>query len=316
MGFFSSIFGTPQTSEEGKFDTLRDDGVRAMQMGELPYAEKCLKAALELRDDDKARGFLAEVYLHMGRYAEALPLLETLCAAHPDDKELNLLWAQTLGKLENWEKEREVCAALLAADAQDARALYLSAQAEKGLGDYLTAIVHLTQCTTLRPEFYSARLLRAQVLEAMGQWNEVLADTEVLVETNPENEEYKFYHARALSHVGRDEDAIAQFEAVLQLNPFNREATLCLGELYERTTRRDKALALYTDAIELMPDFAEAYKARGGVKHQLKDDAGAADDLKRSLELAPEKAAELDGEYTNVENEMNQRYRNLNPYVF
>lgn len=316
MGFFSSIFGTPQTSEEGKFDTLRDDGVRAMQMGELPYAEKCLKAALELRDDDKTRGFLAEVYLHMGRYAEAQPLLETLCVAHPDDKELNLLWAQTLGKLENWEKQREVCAALLAADAQDARALYLSAQAEKGLGDYLTAIVHLTQCTTLRPEFYSARLLRAQVLEAMGQWNEVLADTEALVESEPENEEYKFYHARALSHVGRDEDAIEQFEAVLQLNPFNREATLCLGELYERTTRRDKALALYTEAIELMPDFAEAYKARGGVKHQLKDDAGAADDLKRSLELAPEKAAELDGEYTNVENKMNQRYRNMNPYGF
>lgn len=316
MGFFSSIFGTPQTSEEGKFDTLRDDGVRAMQMGELPYAEKCLKAALELRDDDKTKAFLAEVYLHMNQYDAALPLLEVLCAAHPDDKELNLLWAQTLGKLEKWEKQRDVCAALLKTDATEARALYLSAQAEKGLGDYLTAIVHLTQCTTLRPDFHSARLLRAQVLEAMGQWNEVLADTEALVETNPENEEYQFSHARALSHVGREDEAIQQFEAVLQLNPFNREAILCLGRLYESTSRRDKALKLYTEAIDLMPDFAEAYNARGGVKHQLKDDAGAAEDLKRSLELAPEKAAELDGEYTNVENEMNQRYRNLNPYGF
>ena len=43
---------------------------------------------------------------------------------------------------------------------------------------------------------------------------------------------------------------------------------------------------------------------------------GAADDLKRSLELAPEKAAELDGEYTNVENQMNARYRSMNPYGF
>ena len=99
MGFFSSIFGTPQTSEEGKFDTLRDDGVRAMQMGELPYAEKCLKAALELRDDDKTKAFLAEVYLHMNQYDAALPLLEVLCAAHPDDKQLNKLWSPTLIKL-------------------------------------------------------------------------------------------------------------------------------------------------------------------------------------------------------------------------
>ena len=36
----------------------------------------------------------------------------------------------------------------------------------------------------------------------------------------------------------------------------------------------------------------------------------------KALTLAPEKAAEIDGSYTNVENEMNARYRQMNPYGF
>ena len=52
------------------------------------------------------------------------------------------------------------------------------------------------------------------------------------------------------------------------------------------------------------------------MKHRLHDDAGAAEDLKRSLELNPESATSLDGEFTNVENRMSQYYRNLNPYGF
>lgn len=97
MGFFSSIFGGGQPSVENKFDTLCDDGVRAMQMGELPYAEKCLKAALDIRHELKAVSFLAEVYLRMRNYESALPLLQELTQADADNVEVALLLAQSQG---------------------------------------------------------------------------------------------------------------------------------------------------------------------------------------------------------------------------
>lgn len=60
------------------------------------------------------------------------------------------------------------------------------------------------------------------------------------------------------------------------------------GKAYVSTHQLDKALQLYDEAIDLQPDFAEAYKERGNVRMQLHDKEGAMDDLKKSLELAPE----------------------------
>lgn len=178
------------------------------------------------------------------------------------------------------------------------------------------AIAHLTQCLALREDYVEAQYLRAEVLKGMGQWNEVLADAEALVKADGENEKFLLLRAEAYVALAKVDEAVADLKAVQSLNPFSDEAVLRLGSIYEQTSQWDKALALYDEAIELRPDFAAAYKARGGVKNHLKDAAGAAEDLKRSLELAPEKGKDLDGEYTNIENEINDRYKRMNPYQF
>ncbi len=315
MGFFSAVFGKGELSEKGKFETLRDDGVRAMQMGELPYAEKCLLAALQLQDDLRTKGLLAEVELRMQQHDKALPLLRQLNAAG-GDLEIALLQAQTEGRLSLFEEEQETCGKILSQHAGEPRALYLLAEAESGLQNHFPAIAHLTQCLETRPDYQAARLLRAKILTGMGQFSEALDDAGTLVAADGENEEYLLLRAGLLAATGKVDEAEADYGKLRALNPFGTEAVLGLGQLYEQTARWDKALALYDEAVELMPSFAEAYKRRGGVKHHLKDDAGAAEDLKRSLELAPESAAKLDGSYTSVENQMNDRYRSMNPYGF
>ncbi len=316
MGLISTLFGGSKPSEESKFETLRDDGVRAMQMGELPYAEKCLMAALELKDDAKTLSFLAEVELRMRNHEKALPLLQKLSAQLDDELEVDLLLAQTYGVLKQYDEERATCSHILEKHADEPRALYLLAEADNGLGDQFMAIAHLTQSLNLRPDYQQALYLRADVLRQMGQWSEVLADANALVAANGENEQYLILRAEAYAALSQTEEAVADLQHTLELNPYSDEAVLKLGSLYEQTSLWDKALALYDEAIEMRPDFAAAYKARGGVKNHLKDTLGAADDLKRSLELAPEKASDLDGEYTNVENEMNDRYKRMNPYGF
>ena len=316
MGLFSSLFGSGQPSDECKFETLRDDGVRAMQMGELPYAEKCLVAARALRSDSRVTALLAEVYLRQRRFEAALPLLEAYLRDEPNNLHALLLMAQAQGETGDYAGEQQTCERMKALQPDEPAVLYCCGEAEHGLGNDLAAIACLTQCLALKEDFAQARLLRARVLQDMGQHAEVLADAEALVALDPEEETYRMLHAQTCAALGRTDEAVADCEAVRAQNPFAQEAVLLLGALYEQATQWDKALALYDEAIDLQPDFAAAYKARGGVKHHLKDEAGAAEDLKQALTLAPEKAAEIDGSYTNVENEMNARYRQMNPYGF
>jgi|UniRef100_UPI004027B58B hypothetical protein len=315
MGIISSLFGTGKPNPDSQYVTLRDDGIRAMQMGELAYAEKCFKAALDIKHELHTVSLLAEAYLRTGNNEEALPLLQEISASPQDTLEVDLLLAQTQGRLHSYADERTTTTTILSAHPEEARALYLAAEADHGLGEDFMAIAHLTQCLTLRHDYEEALLLRAQILVGMGQWNEVLADAESLVELNAESETYHTLRADAYAALGRTDEAITEYEAVRELNPFT-DSVMKLGALYEHTTRWDKALSLYNEVIDLRPNYAPAYKARGGVKHHLKDEVGAAEDLKRSLEIAPEMANDLEGQYSNVENKMNDYYKQLNPYHF
>lgn len=326
MSFLKKLFGkneavTPeaerQKTEERQFNTLRDSGVRAMKMREVKLALPYFEKALELRPDDlQTTSYLVETLLQMQEYERVLEPLGRLAVAEPDNLEIQLILAQTQGRTCRYEEMRATTAALLESHSDDARVPYLAAEAAHGLKDEFAAIAYLTQALQIRECYSQALLLRARILAGMGQWREALADTTALAETHAEDEEGLILHADAQAATDDAEGAEATYRNVLALNPFNREAFLHLGKLYETTNRLDKALALYDEAVGEMPDFAEAYKMRGGVKLRLHDEAGATDDLKKSLELRPEMGQELDGEYSNLENRLNDQMRNLNPYKF
>ncbi len=316
MGIFSSLFGTSAPTPDSKFAILRDDGLRAMQMGELPYAEKCFTAALEMKDDLRTQSFLAEVYLRMKNYEKALPLLQRLASSAESNVEVRLLLAQTLGKLKRYDEQKDVCQALIDEDANEPRALYLMAEAEQGQGNLISAIARLTQCLTLRPDYTQARFLRAKVLTDMQQLADALTDADELIATDATDVDWRMLRARLYLQLGRTDEGMADLREVLAQNPFCDEAILLLGESYERNEQWKEALAVYDEAIEQRDNFALAYKARGQVKYHLNDSQGAAEDLKKALTLSPEVEASIDGQFTNLENEMKQRYKILNPYGF
>ncbi len=307
MSFLKSLFGgktaaTPkeeqQRTEERQFNTLRDNGVRAMQINQVKLALPYFEQALALRPDDlQTVGYLAEVLLRLQEYTAALPHLSRLAAADPENLEVHLLLAQAQGKTGDYAAMQATVAALQTQAANDARVSYLAAEAAHGQGNDLMAIAHLTQALTLRPDYHQSLYLRARVLGQMGQWAEALKDTTALIEAAGGDEDVHILHADALSATGATEEAEAEYRKVLDFNPFCRDAMLHLGAFYEQQTQWDKALAHYDEVVAEQPDFAEAYMQRGGVKHHLHDEAGAMEDLKKALELRPELAEELSGEF-------------------
>lgn len=321
MSFLSSLFGTKKPDPQEQFATLRDDGIRALQMGEAGYAEKCFRAAWALQHDRKVAGLLAEACLRQDKQTEALPILEELNAqAGGDALELSLVLARTQGQLKLYADERQTTEHILEQHADEPRALYLAGEAAHGLDEDEEALTHLSHCLSLRPDYHEARLLRGRIWLKQARWNEALKDAETLVATDEHNEAYLMLRAQAAEGMGHIAEAMTDYQRVYDLDPYNGDALLRLGRYHSDAGEWHKALSLYDEAIDLRPDFAAAYRARSAVRHHLHDETGAAEDQKRVLELTADKPEqekqEGDEDYTTVENQWDEKYRKMNPYGF
>ena len=75
------------------------------------------------------------------------------------------------------------------------------------------------------------------------------------------------------------------------------------------------ALALLTERLTKEPDNVEALKLRGELLLQMGDKQGAQEDARRLMEIAPEIAADITGDFTakGVEQRPKRKVSNLNP---
>ena len=75
------------------------------------------------------------------------------------------------------------------------------------------------------------------------------------------------------------------------------------------------ALALLTERLTKEPDNVEALKMRGELLLKMGDKQGAQEDARRLMELVPEMAADISGDYTakGVEQRPKRKISNLNP---
>lgn len=321
MGIFDFFKSKPaankeKPSESNNYAILHDDGIRAMKMGEVRYAEKCFAQALALQDDLQMMKLLAEAKIRLQDFEGAQPLLERVAEAEPENADVYLILAQTYGILGQYEKMEDVANQLLGSYPENPHVLYLYGEACHYLGENSPAITYLSKALELQPRYSAPRLLRAQIFVSKSEYNKALEDANVLTELDAENEDFLLLKADALAGNGQAEAAEAAYESLLALNPFCQEGVLHCADFYRSTARYEKALQVCNEAIELEPDFALAYRLRSDIKKDMNDEAGAAEDLRKSLDLQPKEGASADGEFTTVENKMAERYRNMNPYGF
>ena len=75
------------------------------------------------------------------------------------------------------------------------------------------------------------------------------------------------------------------------------------------------ALALLTEKLTKEPENVEALKLRGELLLRMGDKQGAQEDARRLMEIAPEMASDITGDFTakGVEQRPKRRISNLNP---
>lgn len=291
-------------SEQKKFDVLKYDGVRALKIGKLAYAIKCLVGALDLQEDFETRTYLVTAYMAAHKLEEALGELNQLVELDPDHIQTRLSRINLLFMLDK-ESEVEVdCLHIIGLDETNHLPWFLLGKAKRALGNPLGAIADLTKAIALNESFIDAYLLRAEVLLAMGQAKEALLDVEKALLLNPEEESSYLLRGCIQEALGNWDAAAADYQNTLELNPFNEEAGLLTGRLLITQNRLDEAICFFDELIELKPELAKAYAERGRAKNLKGDKVGAFEDLKKSIELNPtgDEAMRLEGQHSNFDN--------------
>lgn len=291
MGFFKSLFGgnkqadTEEKKVEDKaknFDMFKFDGVKALRMGQQVYAIKCFRAALEINDDLEVRDYLAQAYIRNGELLPAYEQLQKLAEAQPDNQAIFMQLANVAYMMEDYVAMSQACEKALLIDGNNARVHYLYAKACIGQGDLVNAVALLTKAIVLDPNYADAYLVRGQTLLKLGDLGGAREDMQLLLAALPAQEDVLMLKARIEHAEGKADEAIATYGKVIEVNPFS----------------------------------TEAFTERGQVKYEKGDMMGAKEDLQKVLELNPDKAANISGDYSaeGIEHKVKQAYSNINPF--
>ena len=308
MGIFSSLFGGNKKTEDNKeknFDILKYDGIRAMRIGKLTYAIKCLEEATAFQEDLETMQHLVNIYKRVNQMDDARRLMNRMTELAPDQPLVFQSLASLCYMQEDYAGMNEACQKALALDDQNANHYFLSAKAAVGLKNGIQAIAMLTKAIMLNETFTEAYQMRAEILWAMRQAKDASEDIEKLLEMNPEDENALLLKGEILAVGGEEEQAMGLIDQVLALNPFCEKAYLLKGNYFLAQKEFDKAIEVYNEALEINPNFAQAYHERGRVKLAKGDKAGSMEDMKKAIELAPENGANITGEYNNYEQQKN-----------
>lgn len=290
MNIFKALFGgkTENSDEKKKtddaknFDILKYDGVKALKTGQNEYAVKCFRRALEINDKDlEIRDYLSQALIHNNELLPAYEQLQKLSEAEPDNQKIFVMMAKVAYMMEDYGAMSDACEKALLIDKENPEVSYLYAQACIGQEDAVNAVAMLTKAITLNKEYNDAYLLRGETLLKMGDATGAGEDAEYLLTIVPQNEDVLILKARVEKAKGNADDAINYYDKVIEVNPFS----------------------------------IDAFKERGAIRLEKGDKKGAAEDMQQVLELDPNKAANVNGNYSaeGVEEKTKQAYNSINP---
>lgn len=289
MGFLKALFGGGDTGttdnkkndNERNFDLLKYDGVKAMRMGQADYAIKCFREALNIKEDLETRDYLATTLVQNNELMPAYEQLDILSSAVPDNIAVLIQKARIGYMMEDYEAMLNVCKTGLALDSENTEILVLYAKALIGKKDMITAIAMLTKAITIDKDLADAYLLRAQTLLKMGDIKGADQDAEWLLSYLQDNEDVLLLKARIELASNHPEEAVNIYNKVIEVNPFS----------------------------------IDAFKERGQIKYDQGDKQGAEEDMQKVLELNPDNAANINGEFSaeGIEEKIKKAYSNINP---
>lgn len=298
-----------------EFETLCDDGIRAMKMRAFRQAVSCFKGAIDRRDDPEVRSLLAETYLRSGQSREASELLSRLVEEIPDSISLwqALAWAANLND-DAETLERAACR-LAVINPDDPNNAYCKARSAYLRQDYGATLPTLDDLLQAHPDHAGARLLRAQAHDALGQYAEAERDIDQLIADGYQGETVSLLKGRLRELQDDTDGALHVYLDMRERDPFSMAALEHLTDIYIKTGHSEEALKLLDEAVDWQPEAPEPYSIRSKARRAAGDDRGAEADLSKVEELGGT-VEQSPCDRRRLEDQLNEEARRRNPFGF
>jgi tetratricopeptide (TPR) repeat protein len=218
-------------------------------------------------------------------YLEAVKLWSYMVDHHPGNREAEMHYLSILVMTQHYALARPLGLKLLAQMPHNWEVLYLNGVEDHQVGDFQIAKAHLEEAVALVPDFYYSRYYLGATLVTLREWKEARENLEKAIALGDTEPEVHYRLGMALHGLGENDLADAQIK---QYQDLKKTAADTL-EANLRATQADGELAAGS-VQEAIGHYREAC-----------DTAPMDGNFKYKLALALNKAGDLDGERTQLE---------------
>ncbi|MCA0456326.1 MAG: tetratricopeptide repeat protein [Chloroflexi bacterium] len=161
--------------------------------------------------------------------------------------------------------------------------LAVLARAYTDIGRYQQGLDYGLAAVEADPKNVDAHRGYAIALIWVGERDQAIRELEDAININPNLTAPYFELAGQYKGANRIEDAIAAYEKVMSIQPRNPKGLLRMCETYTQVGQNEQAEGYCDDALAIDENYADAYKARGGVRFRRRNYEGAIEDFEKCL---------------------------------
>ena len=216
-------------------------------------------------DDPRALQIKGISLFQNDRFREALETLELPALLSRDTVESRWMRIQCCHEQALTFREMEELNALLGIAPTHEAARLLRAELLEKLGHYDDAIADLSVALQQNPANLTALTNRALLSQRRGHSAEAVDDFTKAIEFSANNAELYYRRGIARHQTGQSDDALKDLDKAIKLDSRLADAWYVIGNIEAGRGRTDVAIAAYAKTIEIRPEHAAAWYNRGNL---------------------------------------------------
>jgi tetratricopeptide (TPR) repeat protein len=248
-----------------------------VKRGQLVDAGKALERVLSAEDNNaRARYLLSGVQAATGRKEQALEGYRRILAGDPDNEEVYVHVSTLYADMGEPDKAEKMLTELAEKTPGSFLAHYYRGRLRASRKMFQPALEDFDKAISIQPDFESARLEAAGVLEAMGRHADAEARYRGVLESNPNSPIARERLGRVLILENKIDAALDQYEALRTQSGNNLDFRSKLGLLYLDRGRYDDAIVEFRFVLSAHPMDSQA-RFFLGTAYEEKGDAASAE---------------------------------------